>query len=188
MVKVQHRKKLFAPGTLLDPLFAPPSDHWQGNLSISLGVSHAWNPKKVEGGGLQSPCPCRLLRTQSRTEPAELGLEVCELRLLFRRQSLSLSLSLPLLLRPHLMHLLRLLPFSTAAGLRATRASQNAARTLPPLSSQQLQTQQLLAQLVQQPPTDAPPAEPQPQVPLPPPPLPPHLPCSTQASDVLATF
>ena len=100
-------KSFFAPGSLLHPLFAPPNDHWQGSLAyhwvfLMLGTYKKWR------GGLQSPRPCRPLHIQSHREPAELGLEVCETCLLFRRQSLLLSLSLLLLLRPHLMHFLPL--------------------------------------------------------------------------------
>ena len=48
----------FAPGTLVDPLWAPtvrgpgcppapPSDHWYGGLGVSLAESEAWKPQKV---------------------------------------------------------------------------------------------------------------------------------------------
>ena len=52
----------FAPGTLVDPPLAPtvrgpgcppapPSDHWYGGLSGSLGDSEAWKPQKVGACG-----------------------------------------------------------------------------------------------------------------------------------------
>ena len=57
----------FAPGTLVDPPFAPavrglgcplaqPSDHWYGGLGSSLGDSEAWKPQKVGGCGW-TRCP-----------------------------------------------------------------------------------------------------------------------------------
>ena len=57
----------FAPGTLVDPPLAPtvrgpgcppapPSDHWYGGLSGSLGDSEAWKPQKV-GACRWTRCP-----------------------------------------------------------------------------------------------------------------------------------
>ena len=57
----------FAPGTLVDPPLAPtvrgpgcppapPSDHWYGGLSGSVGDSEAWKPQKVGACGW-TRCP-----------------------------------------------------------------------------------------------------------------------------------
>ena len=57
----------FAPGTLVDPPLAPnvrgpgcppapPSDHWYGGVSGSLGDSEAWKPQKGGGCGW-TRCP-----------------------------------------------------------------------------------------------------------------------------------
>ena len=59
----------FDPGTLVDPPVAPtvrgpgcppapPSDHWYGGLSGSLGDSKGWKPQKVGGCGW-TRCPRR---------------------------------------------------------------------------------------------------------------------------------
>ena len=56
------KKKIFAPGTLVDPPLAPavrglgcspvpPIDHQYGGLGVSLGESQAWKPQKVGGCG-----------------------------------------------------------------------------------------------------------------------------------------
>ena len=61
------KKKIFAPGTLVDPPLAPtvrgpgcppavPSDHWYGCLGVRLGDSEGWKSQKVGGCGWNR-CP-----------------------------------------------------------------------------------------------------------------------------------